>query len=78
MQPSWGTAREALALCFRRTTMRRTVPIALIVGTILSAVNQAGVIMQGDTSWVTWLRVAANYLVPFCVSSLGFLSASKK
>lgn len=76
--PTWATPREASALVFRRATLRRTVRIALLVGTILSLVNQGAVIAAGDAGLITWARVFANYVVPFCVSSAGFLSATKK
>ncbi|HEX2063625.1 MAG TPA: nitrate/nitrite transporter NrtS [Acidimicrobiales bacterium] len=76
--PTWATPREACALVFRRATLRRTLRIALLVGTILSLVNQGGVIAAGDAGLVTWVRVFANYIVPFCVSSAGFLSATRK
>jgi hypothetical protein len=49
-----------------------------VVGTLLSLINQGSVIAGGDPSAVTWVRVAANYLVPFCVSSAGFLTATKR
>ena len=74
---TWSTPREALRIVFLRTTLRRTIPIALVVGTILSLINQAGVVFGGEATLATWLRVGANYLVPFCVSSLGFLSATR-
>lgn len=63
---------------FSRSTMRRTTRIALVVGTVLSLINQGGVIFGGRATWVTWVRVGANYLVPFCVSSAGFLTATKR
>ena len=75
---TWSTPLEALRIVFLRTTLRKTVRIALIVGTILSLINQAGVVFGGDANAVTWIRVGANYLVPFCVSSLGFLSATRR
>ena len=76
--PSWSTPAEALRLVFLRTTLRKTIKIALVVGTILSLINQAGVIFDGRANAATWIRVAANYLVPFCVSSTGFLSATRR
>ena len=76
--PSWRTPSEALRVVFLRSTLRKTVKIALVVGTILSLINQAGVIFDGRATYVTWLRVAANYFVPFCVSSTGFLSATRR
>ena len=76
--PSWSSPVEALRIVFLRSTMRKTVKIALVVGTILSLINQSAVILDGRANYVTWLRVGANYLVPFCVSSLGFLSATRR
>jgi len=75
---SWTTAGEALRLCFRRRTLRRTLAIAAVVGTILSLVNQASVIAGGDATVVTWVRVGANYLTPFCVSTAGFLTGTRQ
>jgi hypothetical protein len=63
---------------FTRSTMRRTTRIALVVGTILSLINQGGVMFGGRATATTWIRVGMNYVVPFCVSSFGFLTATKK
>jgi hypothetical protein len=76
--PSWSTWREARALWFARTTLRRTLKIAAVVGTLLSLINQGSVIFGGDATVATWLRVGFNYFVPFCVSSSGFLSATRR
>jgi hypothetical protein len=57
--------------------MSRCVPIALVVGTLLSLVNQVDVIAGGDATAVTWVRVAVNYLVPFAVSSAGFYAGER-
>ncbi len=75
---TWSTPGEAVRLWFRRSTLRKTIKIALVVGTILSLINQLGVILDGRANYATWIRVGANYLVPFCVSSTGFLSATRR
>ena len=49
-----------------------------MVGTVLSAVNQGTVITDGNATPATWVRVAVNYVVPFLVSSVGFLSACRR
>jgi hypothetical protein len=51
--------------------------VAAVVGTVLSAVNQGSVIFGGHATAATWVRVGVNYLVPFLVSSVGFLSACR-
>jgi hypothetical protein len=58
-------------------TWRTSVPVALVVGTLLSAVNQGAVIAGGESTAGVWLRVAFNYAVPFVVSSAGFLAAGR-
>lgn len=58
-------------------TVRTAWKVAAVVGTVLSAVNQGAVITGGDATPATWARVGVNYLVPFLVSSVGFLSACR-
>lgn len=71
----WTRPVEALLLVCAGRTLRTAVPIAAVVGTVLSAVNQGTVITAGQATAATWIRVAVNYLVPFTVASLGWLSA---
>lgn len=58
--------------------MRRTLLIALIVGTILSAVNQGDHLVHGEVGPVIVLRIAANYITPWIVSSIGYVSARRR
>jgi hypothetical protein len=58
--------------------MATCVPVALVVGTILTLVNHDSVVAGGDASAATWLRVGINYLVPFIVSSIGYLAPSRR
>jgi hypothetical protein len=37
-------------------------------------VNQGAVIVGGDATAMTWVRVGFNYLVPFMVSSVGYIA----
>jgi hypothetical protein len=76
--PTWSTPGEAVRVVFMRSTLRKTTRIALVVGTILSLINQLGVILDGRANYATWIRVGANYIVPFCVSSTGFLTATRR
>lgn len=64
---------EAVAYCARTEHLRRTIRIALAVGLLLTAVNQGSVILGGEASTLTWVRSAANFVVPFVVSNLGLL-----
>lgn len=75
---TWARPAEALALFRRGVTVRTAWKVAAVVGTVLSAVNQGTVIADGDATPATWIRVGVNYLVPFLVSSVGFLSARRR
>ena len=48
--------------------------MALVVGTILTLVNQGAIMMDGDSTVGTWVRVGVNYLVPYLVSSVGYIA----
>ncbi len=61
--------REAVVACAR---------IALVVGTILTAINQLDTFIGGPRSSWLWVKVAANYVVPFCVSSVGYITAARR
>lgn len=69
--------RETLRICLRREHLRRTIRIALVVGTLLTIINQADVILGGDATTVTWIKAALNYCVPFIVSNLGLLAGKR-
>jgi hypothetical protein len=66
-----------LATVLSNQSLSRCVPIALLVGTLLSLINQGTVILGGQASEATWVRVALNYVVPFCVSSAGFFASQR-
>jgi hypothetical protein len=67
--------RDALAYCRRPEHVRRTLRIALIVGLVLTAINQLDVILGGAATVGTWIKCGLNFVVPFVVSNLGLLSA---
>ena len=75
--PSWTTPAQAFGLFCRGATFRTAAPVAIIVGTVLSLVNQLQVVVDGDAAWATWVRIVVNYAVPYAVASLGFLSACR-
>ncbi|MFN0090040.1 MAG: nitrate/nitrite transporter NrtS [Acidimicrobiales bacterium] len=72
--PAWSTVADAAKLILRGVTFHTASRVALVVGTLLSLVNQGSVIAAGNANAVTGARVAVNYLVPFTVASIGYLS----
>lgn len=74
---TWSRPSQAVALFLRGRTAGTAAPVAAVVGTVLSAVNQGDVLLAGGGGVLTWVRVAVNYAVPFCVASIGFLAARR-
>jgi hypothetical protein len=72
-----SAVRYALAYVAERRHLRRTVPIAIVVGIILTAINQGSVIVGGHATAATWVRCALNFIVPFLVSNAGLLAARR-
>jgi hypothetical protein len=69
--------RAALAYCRRGEHVRRTIRIALVVGIVLTAINQLDVILRGEATATTWIKCGMNFVVPFIVSNLGLLSGRR-
>ena len=64
--PTWTCASEAVDV------------IAVVVGSLLVVINEGGTLASGHVGWVVWVRVALDYLIPVCVSTLGVLAGSRR
>jgi hypothetical protein len=56
----------------------RAVRVALVVGTILFAINHLDVVLRGEITLVVAAKVALTYLVPYCVSTYSALEVSRQ
>ncbi len=73
---TWSTPREAVDVLARPRHLRRTVGIALVVGTLLFVINQLDVVLAGQASTSVLVKGLLTYLVPFAVSNYGILVAT--
>lgn len=76
--PTWATWREACRIVAYRSHLRATTRIALVVGTVLFAINHLDVVLAGRASTATWVKSGVTYVVPFVVSNLGVLTATRR
>lgn len=76
--PSWSTLHEALVVVIYPPHLRRTTLTALIVGTVLFAINQLDVVVNGHADWITWVKGLVTYCVPFAVANAGILIATHR
>jgi len=75
--PPWSRPSEAVRLLARGITLRACLPVAAVVGCVLSAINEGARIVSGHAGWTTWVQVGLNFVVPFLVSSYGYLTAAR-
>ncbi len=68
--------RDLVRSARRRRVLLRCSIIAVVVGTLLTLVNQFDVLAGGRIDPPLVAKVVANYLIPFAVSNLGAMSGS--
>jgi hypothetical protein len=56
---------------------RRAIRIALVVGTLLFAINQLDVVLRGDLTPLVAAKIALTFLVPFSVSTYSALQINR-
>lgn len=57
--------------------LRRSAATALVVGTILVAINQGAVLVEGTFGSKLLWQIPLTYVVPFCVAIWGALSNTR-
>lgn len=72
-----GQRRCGRCVWRHRLIVRRALGTALIVGTILTAINQGHLLLAGEVSAPLLLRIGLTYLVPYCVSTSGAVGLAK-
>lgn len=65
--------RESLSRTLSKTVLRRSVIVALVVGTALNFINQGPELLTGRPL-ILW-KLALTYVVPFLVASFGSYAA---
>lgn len=66
--------RRVLRLAFSTAALRRTLPAAAVVGSVLTAVNSGGRIAGGDVDAGLVVKVLFTFAVPFANATYGFVS----
>lgn len=66
--------------CFIRSgpVVRRALATALIVGTVLTLINQPALYLHADVTIDRSLRVLLTYSVPYCVTTWGALGGAAR
>ena len=76
--PTWSTFRELVSVALTPRHLKRTLSVALVVGTAFFTMNQLGVILDGRGTALVWVKAALTYLTPLVVSNFGVLAATRQ
>ena len=57
--------------------LRRSLMVAVVVGTILTLLNQGDTILAGNWKTALYWKIPLTYCVPFCVATFGALTNSR-
>jgi hypothetical protein len=69
----YAHAPSLLEIVFARGIVRRSLLVALVVGTILNLINQGDAAVGGAA--LNWWKVALTYCVPYLVATYGAVTA---
>jgi len=72
--PVWAEEGKKAAKATVKATAKATGGVALIVGTWLTLINQADIIVAQGFNGAVLVKIAVNYLTPFIVSNIGLLA----
>jgi hypothetical protein len=63
-ESGWATWREALRIVAAGENLRRTACVALVVGTVLFAINQLDVVIRGEATPGVSIKASITFVVP--------------
>ena len=71
-------SRLSITHFFRKDWFASAFKVALIVGTLLFAINHGVAVYEGEMTSARWFSVGLSYLVPYCVYIIGKVSNLRK
>jgi hypothetical protein len=66
-------ARATLAYCCQRRQLRATLPLAVLVGVVLTVVNQGGMLFHGQIDLGMCAMCASDFVVPFIALNIALV-----
>ena len=69
--------RSATRYCLQRSQLRLTVPVGLVIGAVLSVVNQGAMLFEGNIDVGMCAVCALDFLLPFFAMNIVVLMAAR-
>ena len=77
-RPSWSSLRDVPRVVLWPPHLKKTLLVALVVGTVLFTINQLDVVLAHRATPFVWMKIALTYCVPFAVSNYGVLIGTRR
>lgn len=61
-----------------RPMVRRSLIVALVVGSILTLLNQGDILFAGSWNSALYWKIPLTFCIPFCVATYGALSSARR
>ncbi len=78
LRPSAQLAKCLQCALLHRPMLKRSLVAALVVGTVLTALNQGDAILSGQWNNTLYWKIPLTYCVPFIVATYGALTNSRQ
>lgn len=73
-----GRARKCLWCAMRhRPMLRRSLWVAVVVGSLLTALNQGDILLTRGVNGALWWKIPLTFIVPFGVATYGALANAR-
>ena len=66
---------RAVELALSARVVRRALGFAVVVGSILIAINHGDALLRGEVDTTRWWKMGLTVMVPYCVSTLSSVGA---
>ena len=66
-----------LDLAAERSVVRRALGYAVVVGSVLIAINHGDALLAGEVSSGRWIKMGLTVMVPYLVSTLSSVAATR-
>ena len=72
-----ATTVDRCRFCARPENLKATTRIAIVVGVVLTSINEGDAFAAGHFNSPMMVKAPLNFVVPFVVSNLGLLAARR-
>ncbi len=62
---------------FYPPVFRRSLAISVVVGSMLTIINQGDVLLRGSITALVVVKICLTYMVPLCVATISALAANR-